>query len=1437
MTITADALKQRLATLPGTFAVTGEEIGVAGVASLFATCLPYGTLTLASATAQPDQLAVSGQITLTGVGSGAPLGASAAFHADPDGDVSGVEVTVTLDAWQILTTYLVLDLDVLRDLRFSAARLVLSADGTASAVGAEADLPFPAQGGGKTLTLRGFEPPPPPGPLGPASAANWELDAELDGVTLGELADLAKLMPSLHAADFDLSRLGVLDSLGLNSLRVIYDPFTKTVMALYVNVTVKQEWALVTGKCELTDVRAGFSIVFPTVAPQVEVWLSSTVIIGGVAVKASISYPDLVISAELREPVPAERIFGQYLPAALVDMDVEQAALWVDASTLRWQVSFGVGTHSAGGWRLTDHLTLTGVSVTVSGTGTATPSATCGASFDAGGAPVLLGGTYNGGSWSLAGNTVDPDGLDAGRFIAQLGTSLSVAVPAPIAEMKLTEVELSVSSGPSFAFTCAGEFPVASATAAFTVRINVGGSPFSASANADLTLIVTFAGTEQPMCFSVTFEEDTTKTTFSASWTDTAGIPLAALLGALGIEIADLPGGLLPTLTEMTFGYDTSGPSLVLGVGTQDTVSVWGVTSAGQACTYAAALEATTVFRLSELPLIGHDLGAAEDLALDSIALRLASAPLQALTAAALNALIPTRLPAGVTALPTFPATGMAEGLALELVYNAGGTRQSPLTLALGQPQIPRIAAVASGPVPAAGGQVPAPQTSGPPTAWLSLQRSFGPVELKRAGVSYSADTLWLLLDGAITAGGLALALDGAGFGFDLGSSGGFPGRFRIDGLSLAYDAPPVAMAGALLFVPSAGNLDFEVAGLAAVETPPFSLAVAGAYARVAGQPSMFVFGAAGAEFGGPPCFFVTGLGGGFGYNSALRIPGQDEVGQFPLVVGLADPEAFAKRPALGVLADLTGGPRPWVSWEPGSLWLAAGLKFTSFELVTTTAVLIGELGKELVLALVGTSEATFPQLARSGPTYARVILDLEAVYRPSEGEFIASAVLANGSYVLDPACALTGGFAFAIWFGPNPHAGDFVVTLGGYHPAFQPPPWYPVEQRLGFSWSLSDNLSISGGAYFALTPSAAMAGGSLDVNFHSGDLRAWLTAYADMLIRWKPFQYQADIGVRVGASYELDLLFCTKTLTVELGADLTIWGPPTGGTARVHWWVISFTIDFGPGPPDDAKPLEWSEFQTLLPAPDNALLATPVSGVAPAAAKAAVASAGAPAPEPWIVSAYGFSFTTSTAVPASSAKGGGAGTANPHEAAGGPLAILPMETSQHTSQHTVTVQVGAQELDVSDWTFEPVRRGVPTALWGTGDPSRLAPPDGQLIPDQLTGFAVSVPTPAPTAPSPGPIADPADFESDPLPAGTLPIMPADTATGPAATEDSGSIATIQAQIASNAARDTLHQQLADLGVAPATLPNDAMTAFAALAGHAFDDSPLVVTSARGVPR
>ncbi len=75
-------------------------------------------------------------------------------------------------------------------------------------------------------------------------------------------------------------------------------------------------------------------------------------------------------------------------------------------------------------------------------------------------------------------------------------------------------------------------------------------------------------------------------------------------------------------------------------------------------------------------------------------------------------------------------------------------------------------------------------------------------------------------------------------------------------------------------------------------------------------------------------------------------------------------------------------------------------------------------------------------------------------------------AQLTDNSYIFSHDCQLTGGFAFFVWY-PQ---GQFVLTLGGYNPAFAKPPQFPEVPRLGFNWSVGEFIVIKGGCYFALT-------------------------------------------------------------------------------------------------------------------------------------------------------------------------------------------------------------------------------------------------------------------------------------------------------------------------------------------------------------------------------
>jgi len=132
-----------------------------------------------------------------------------------------------------------------------------------------------------------------------------------------------------------------------------------------------------------------------------------------------------------------------------------------------------------------------------------------------------------------------------------------------------------------------------------------------------------------------------------------------------------------------------------------------------------------------------------------------------------------------------------------------------------------------------------------------------------------------------------------------------------------------------------------------------------------------------------------------------------------------------------------------------------------------------------------------------------------------------------------------------------NPHAGDFVFSVGGYHRQYTPPSWYPVPQRVGVSFSIDNIVSIVGQAYFAVTPKVAMGGALIHASVSIGPVKAWLDAAFDALMNFHPLHYEADFSVTVGVIFNADVWFVHTHISASVGAKLHIEGPEFGGYAR----------------------------------------------------------------------------------------------------------------------------------------------------------------------------------------------------------------------------------------------------------------------------------------------
>ena len=244
-------------------------------------------------------------------------------------------------------------------------------------------------------------------------------------------------------------------------------------------------------------------------------------------------------------------------------------------------------------------------------------------------------------------------------------------------------------------------------------------------------------------------------------------------------------------------------------------------------------------------------------------------------------------------------------------------------------------------------------------------------------------------------------------------------------------------------------------------------ITVVGSYARPTdaqgSYTSLFVFVALDIPLGGPPFLFVLGLGGGVGINRELIVPDITGVETFVLVEAIDD-NSLANDPmsALLQMGQLMPPRR-------GAYWIAGGLHFSTFALVTTTAVVYVSLDRGVEVGVLGLSRMALPD---SDVALVSIELALKARYSTAEQLLSVQAQLTDNSWLFYQDCQLTGGFAFFMWFANA----QFVLTLGGYHPAFQPPDGFPTVPRLGFHWQVSSLIVIKGESYFALTTSCVMA-------------------------------------------------------------------------------------------------------------------------------------------------------------------------------------------------------------------------------------------------------------------------------------------------------------------------------------------------------------------------
>jgi hypothetical protein len=220
--------------------------------------------------------------------------------------------------------------------------------------------------------------------------------------------------------------------------------------------------------------------------------------------------------------------------------------------------------------------------------------------------------------------------------------------------------------------------------------------------------------------------------------------------------------------------------------------------------------------------------------------------------------------------------------------------------------------------------------------------------------------------------------------------------------------------------------------------------------------------------------------------------------------------------------------------------------------LITAEVGVVLELGARLRLLILAQIAAILP---RRDNDLVRLQMDAIGILDFDQGTAALDATLYDSRLLKK--FVLTGDMAMRLKWESSPH---FALSVGGLHPAFEPPANFPKLERIAINLSSGDNPRLRCEAYFALTSNTVQFGARAELYASAAGFSIHGDVGFDVLIQFDPFFFLAEFHAQLQLKRGSSNLFKVRVEGSLAGPrPLHLKGK---ATFEILWWDVSIRVD-----------------------------------------------------------------------------------------------------------------------------------------------------------------------------------------------------------------------------------------------------------------------------------